>query len=89
MLITLFEISKKFFDTIYSSIIIEEDIVENDIILDNFDEENRFYENSYDNDNNDDKNGNDDDELLGFDFLEAILFIYFRISKNLNPNKSD
>lgn len=85
MIVTLFEVSKFFFETIYPPMI--EDIIENDIIQeDKLDEERGFNEISDDNDDDDD----DYDELLGFDFLkQTILFIYFKISKNIYPNKTD
>jgi predicted RNA-binding protein with RPS1 domain len=95
MLITLFQISKNFLDTIYT-FIREEDLVENNV-LDNVDEENRLNENSDDNyytddkdDKDEDDDTDDDDDLLGFEFLkQVILSMYFSVSKKVNPNKSE
>lgn len=79
MIIKLLEISKDFFDLMYSPFI--EDINENEVIRDKLDEENGWKELSDD---------EDEEEICEWNLIRQILlFINPTIYKKLNMNKVD
>lgn len=80
MIIKLFEISKEFFDLMYSQFI--EDVLENEVIEDKLDEEKGLAELS-------DDEECEKDIYLCHSMRKLILFINPVIYKKLNANKVD